>query len=306
MSVSFPYFSVIIPTRNEEKDILKTLSAIAANSFSDYEVLVVDASMDHTPDVIRGFNDPRFRLLAQNNRDGRCGARNQGIRMASGEVVIILNADVMIPPDFLARLKKHYDEGADYVIVDSTVENRQHPFGAMVEAEHRYLYHSNREIVNWCEGYSCRRQCALEVGLFPEGFVVPICAGEDAVFSERIAKSFRRKEDLELVVKHSVPEDLTVFWSQRIGRGEGCSQRQLLLEKWSFAQMLFDGCCWSLKSFLWIFLFFPIVQYSCKLAAQVPPIKFYQLIWPIFLSRTAHEIGRWKGFVRLRRFPLNQ
>ena len=229
MNTSTPFFSIIIPTQNEAKDILMTLSSIRANQFCDYEVLVVDASTDDTPKTVGQFGDPRFRVLAQDNRDGRCGARNQGIRAARGEVVVILNADVRLPTDFLSRLKTHYDNGADYVIVDSTVENRHHPFGAMVEAEHRYLYRSGRETVNWCEGYSCRRRCALEAGLFPEKQKVPICAGEDAVFGEEIAKRFRRVTDMSLVVTHAVPQDFKTFWSQRIGRGEGVANA---------------ACCW--------------------------------------------------------------
>ncbi len=302
MNPSSPFFSIVIPTRNESEDILKTLISIRENSYTDYEVLIVDASEDHTPNIVQNFGDPRFHLLKQDNRDGRCGARNQGIRIAKGEVVVILNADVRLPNDFLERIKIHYDNGADYVIVDSAVENKQHPFGAMVEAEHHYLYKSGRETVNWCEGYSCRRRCALEVGLFPEGFVVPICAGEDAVFGERMAQRFRRKEDFQLIVKHSVPEDLSIFWSQRIGRGEGCSQRQLLLEKRSFTRAFLDGLRWSLKSVLWISLFFPMLRYTSRLKFYVPQMKFYRLIQPIFLSRLGHEIGRWKGLFLLLRF----
>jgi hypothetical protein len=166
----------------------------------------------------------------------------------------------------------------------------------MVEAEHHYLYTSRREPTNWCEGYSCRRRCALEVGLFPEGLSVPICAGEDAVFGERMAARFKRAEDAELMVSHEVPEDLEIFWDQRIGRGEGSSQRRILLDRWTFGQVLSEGILWTVKSIAWVILFFPMFRYAEKLATHLPQISARKLLWPVFLSRVAHEIGRWKGF----------
>jgi len=294
-----PFFSVVIPTRNESRDILATLHSIRANPFSDYEVLVVDASTDDTPPMVQNFGDPRVRLLKQNNRDGRCGARNQGIRDAVGEVVVILNADVRLPTDFFSRLKAHYDKGADYVIVDSTVENWKHPFGAMVEAEHRFYYQSGREAVNWSEGYSCRRRCAMEAGLFPEGLVVPVCAGEDAIFGAKIARNCKRAEDDELVVPHAVPEDFFTFWSQRVGRGKGCSQRLLLLDHWTMGRTFRDALLWSLKSMLWITLLFPMIRHAQKLHRLLPEVSTSRMVWPVFLSRLGHEIGRWQGLIEL-------
>lgn len=291
-----PFFSIVIPTRNEELDILKTLKSICENSEEDFEVLVVDASSDKTPQAVQNFGDQRVRLLPQSNRDGRCGARNQGIQEARGEVVVILNADVRMENHFLEKLRRHYEGPVDYVVVDARVENLAHPFGAMVEAEHHYLYKSGREIENWCEGYSCRREAALKAGLFPSGFVVPICAGEDAVFADNVAKSARRKEDFSLVVEHAIPEDFATFWSQRIGRGQGCSQRRILLDGWSIEKTFRDGRWWTIKSFFWIALLFPMVRYAFRLAPHSPKVGPLRLIWPIFLHRLAHEIGRWKGY----------
>ncbi len=304
MNEHSPYFSIIIPTRNEAGDILETLKAIRGNADDDYEVLVVDASRDRTPEVVRGFGDPRFHLVPQNNRDGRCGARNQGIRMARGEVVVILNADVRPSADFLARLRPHYVAGADYVIVNSRVENWRHPFGAMIEAEHRYLYRSEKEVVNWCEGYSCRRSCALAAGLFPEKLPVAICAGEDAVFGENVAKHFHRAEDMSLVISHVVPEDFQTFWAQRIGRGEGCAQRCALLDHWPLRRVFCDGVVWSVKSLFWILLLFPWFRYASRLRRELPEASLWGLAWALLLSRLGHEIGRWKGFFHLGRLDF--
>lgn len=302
--MSVPFFSIVIPTRNEAEDILPTLESIRANTNGDFEAIVVDASSDRTPDVVRGFGDSRFRLLPQDNRHGRCGARNQGIRAARGEVVVILNADVRLPCDFLERLKGHYERGADYVIVEARVENVRHPNGAMVAAEHIHLYREGRETVNWCEGYSCRTRCAIEAGLFPEGYPVPICAGEDAVFGENMARRFCRVDDPGIVVTHSVPEDFATYWEQRVGRGRGCAQRQAFIDRVPVERILRDALWWSFKGAAWVLLGLPLLRYARQLHRAYPAMQARRLLWPILISRIGHEVGRWKGYLEISRLPV--
>jgi glycosyltransferase involved in cell wall biosynthesis len=298
-----PFFSIVIPTRNEAEDILATLEAIRANTDGDFETLVVDGSDDETPNVVRNFGDPRFRLAPQDNRDGRCGARNQGIRMARGEVVVILNADVRLPSDFLGRLRAHYAAGADYVIVDSRVENAQHPFGFLVEAIHQSLYREGREKVDWCEGYSCRRRSALESGLFPVGLPVPMCAGEDAVFGQNMAAKFRRAEDWRMVVPHKVPETWRGFWGTRSEKGRGVPQRRAWIEGWSRGKIVDESLWWLGKSLLWFLLGIPWLSRARRLAAGLAERKkeWPRLIVPLLFDRFAHEVGRWQGVVMIFR-----
>jgi glycosyltransferase involved in cell wall biosynthesis len=292
-----PFFSIIIPTRNEEEDILATLRSIQENTWKDFEVLVVDASKDRTPEIVKNFGDPRFKLIAQDNRDGRCGARNQGILMAQGHVTIILNADVRLTTDFLDRIKSHYNQGAEYLIIDSKVENMEHPFGFMVEAIHQTLYREGLETVDWCEGYSCLKRCAIESGLFPTGLPVPMCAGEDAIFGQNMARKFKRAEDWSIFVPHRVPETWKGFWGTRSEKGRGIPQRRAWIEGWSFNKILFESLWWSIKTFLWLILLFPWILKAKALAASIPERKHQwpKLIPPILFDRIVHEIGRWQG-----------
>lgn len=294
---SSPFYSIVIPTRNEAEDILATLESIRVNTDGSFEVLVVDASTDRTPEIVRGFGDPRFRLVPQDNRDGRCGARNQGIRAARGEVVVILNADVRLPQDFLARVRKHYEGGVDYLIVDSRVENSSHPNGFLVEAIHQRLYREGRETVDWCEGYSCRRQCAIDSGLFPVGLPVPMCAGEDAIFGQNMAAKFRRGEDWGVCVPHRVPETVRGFWGTRAEKGRGVPQRRAWIEGWGRGRILRESAWWLLKSLLWFVLLFPWILKARHLAAAVPGRggEWPRLIRPLLFDRFAHEVGRWQG-----------
>jgi GT2 family glycosyltransferase len=87
-----PRFSVIIPAYNRAGTIGAALDSVFAQSFGDYEVIVVDdGSTDETPEVVARFG-PRVRLVRQANR-GQGTARNTGIAHATGEYVTFLDSD---------------------------------------------------------------------------------------------------------------------------------------------------------------------------------------------------------------------
>lgn len=60
-------FSIVVPTYNEERDIASTLDRLVALDWSDYEVLVVDDSIDRTPDIVLTYADQGVRLIRPEN-----------------------------------------------------------------------------------------------------------------------------------------------------------------------------------------------------------------------------------------------
>ena len=217
-------FSIVIPTHNEANDIANTLDALLRLEYPDYEILVVDDSSDATPQIIRWYSQVRY--LRQTRGRGRAAARNEGILQASGDVVVILNADVILPPDFLTRLVRHYHNGADYVLVENRVLHTDRLLPRYMEAQHRLHYGPETRVeMNWTEGFSCRREAALQVGLFPEGKGVTLVAGEDGWFGEHLqAQGFCKVFDRTLVAAHIAPARLNEFFRQRVGRGRGSGQ----------------------------------------------------------------------------------
>ncbi len=88
-----PRVSVVIPLYQTERYIAEALRSVLAQSFDDFEVVVVDdGSTDNGPAIVRRFNDRRIRLVTQSNR-GLAGARNTGIREACGTYIAFLDAD---------------------------------------------------------------------------------------------------------------------------------------------------------------------------------------------------------------------
>jgi glycosyltransferase involved in cell wall biosynthesis len=234
--------SIIIPTYNEADDICETLEALIALEYKDKEIIVVDASQDETPQIVRSYSTKQVNLITQSRGKGRAAARNEGILAARGEIVIILNADVRLPRDFIQRILRHYEAGADYVLVESRVTNLESSIARYLQAMHEWQYPPRPEIeanMNWTEGFSCKREAALAVGGIPEGDLVPLLAGEDGWFGENLAAArFRKVFDRSILVTHVMPPDIKTFWRQRAGRSQGMVQIWAMQHHWSLRKIV--------------------------------------------------------------------
>lgn len=95
-----PQFSAIIPAFNSAATIAETLESVLAQTFLDFEIVVVDdGSTDDTALILERYTD-RITLVTQKNR-GLSGARNAGVRAASGRWLALLDADDTWTPDKL-------------------------------------------------------------------------------------------------------------------------------------------------------------------------------------------------------------
>jgi N-acetylglucosaminyl-diphospho-decaprenol L-rhamnosyltransferase len=108
-----PLISLIIVTYNSAALLPECLAAIASTTYSNYEMLVVDnASSDGTPQLVAERN-PRVRLLPNSENIGFGRACNQGARAANGELLVFLNPDVAVTPDWLSILARHMADQPD-------------------------------------------------------------------------------------------------------------------------------------------------------------------------------------------------
>jgi chlorobactene glucosyltransferase len=106
----WPRVSVVIPARNEERDLERTLAAHARSDYPRLEVIVVDdRSTDRTGEIARRFEerDPRFRAICgAEPPDGWLGkphALHEGALAATGEWLLFADADVVYGPDVIRR-----------------------------------------------------------------------------------------------------------------------------------------------------------------------------------------------------------
>ena len=114
-----PSVSIKIPAYNAAEYIRECVDSILAQSFKDYELILVnDGSTDSTNDILKEYacSDSRMRVLQQKN-SGQSVARNNGLRHATGRFVVFVDSDdYMASPDALARMCHVIDESeADFV-----------------------------------------------------------------------------------------------------------------------------------------------------------------------------------------------
>ena len=213
-----PLMSIVIPSRNEAEDIAVTLDCILAMDYPRKEVIVVDDSTDDTPSIVKGFTGRGVRLVHRDsNSNGCCGARNHGMKLAQGEIIVLMNADDRPSADFLRRLAQHYENGADYVIVRSKAMNQENIWGKLIAArETQHLSLSAR--AEWSEGFSCRRDAAESVGYIPGDFPIPFC--RDWRFGATLnGAGYKKHVDTSIEMGHVVPGRFASFWGNRVWRG---------------------------------------------------------------------------------------
>jgi len=123
--------SVIVPCFNEEAvlpQLFKRLGAAAMTWGVDYEVLCVDdGSRDHTWQLLKQQHtaDPRWRGLSFARNFGHQTAVSAGLFHATGDAVIIIDADLQDPPEEVARLLAKWREG--FEVVFATRKKRRDP-----------------------------------------------------------------------------------------------------------------------------------------------------------------------------------
>ena len=192
-------FSVIIPLYNKAPYIEKALQSVMAQSFTDYEIIVVDdGSKDESATIAEKtlveFSLPN-KLIRQENA-GVSVARNNGVAQSQGDYLCFLDADDWWAPTFLEEMSGLIDEfpdagiyGTNYTIVNETKhKTRIAPIGVEPGFEKGYI--------NYCQVYAktlampltsisvaIPRDVFKDAGGFPNG----IKLGEDFLLWIRIA-----------------------------------------------------------------------------------------------------------------------
>lgn len=108
-------FSIIVPLYNKESYVQKALESVFSQTYTDYEVIVIDdGSTDNSLEVVRGLKieDRRLMILTQSN-SGVAAARNNGVAKSKGEYLCFLDADDWWKPTFLEEMDRLINEYPD-------------------------------------------------------------------------------------------------------------------------------------------------------------------------------------------------
>jgi glycosyltransferase involved in cell wall biosynthesis len=112
-----PLVSVIVPARDEERDIRRTVTALLAQTYPALEVIVVDdRSTDATPAILAELaaGDPRLLVVKGDEPPpgwlGKPAALHRGSLQARGELLLFMDADILYAPDAIAAAVSYIEE----------------------------------------------------------------------------------------------------------------------------------------------------------------------------------------------------
>lgn len=113
--------SVIIPCFNSQKYLEASLSAALKNS--PHEIIVVDdCSTDNSVEIIRRFP---VTLLQNETNKGPVVSRNRGAKRATGDILLFLDADAELAPDYAQKIAEFFDQQPQAGIVSGKILERQ-------------------------------------------------------------------------------------------------------------------------------------------------------------------------------------
>ena len=117
--MSKPLVSIIMPAYNRGYMIEVAISSVLAQSFDNWELLIIDnSSTDNTVDIIKGKTDKRIKLFNTNNFGIVNKSRNIGLKQARGDFIALLDTDDSWEPQKLQRSLDELQKGFDVVYHD--------------------------------------------------------------------------------------------------------------------------------------------------------------------------------------------
>ena len=327
----YPSVSIIIPCRNEEEFLGKCLDSIVANDYpkDKYEVLIIDGmSGDGTRKIIRDYiqKNSFIKLLDNPKRMVPC-ALNVGIKSASGEIIIRMDAHATYENDYISKCVRYLNEyNADNVggamvtlsrdntfIGKAIITTLTHPFGI---GNNSCRTGSNKpKCVDtlFCGCY--KREVFDKIGLFNEDLV----RSQDIEFNKRLTKAGGK-----ILL---VPEIVSYYYAQSkfksFVKSNFCNGAWIIIPfmysniiplSWRhlipivFVISLISTAVFSFffQAFLWLFLFISgsyllaNLYFSVKIAVEKKVLRYIFIMPVIFASlHITYGVGSLWGLLRI-------
>lgn len=182
-----PLVSIIVPVYNAEKYLHRCIDSILAQTFTDWELLLIDdGSKDASGRICDEYaaKDERIRVFHKEN-GGVSSARNLGLDHAEGEWIAFVDSDDWVSKDYLEELVKHSD--TDLVVADFVIEGEENwnenlPVGKWQSKDLSGIIENSiawtRFVAPWCK--------LLKKSLIGQNrFYVELTTQEDALFMFR-------------------------------------------------------------------------------------------------------------------------
>jgi glycosyltransferase involved in cell wall biosynthesis len=243
-----PTVSIIIPLYNAERFIAETINSVLKQSYSDWELIVIDdGSKDASAKIAEGFlTDKRINYYHQSN-SGVSVARNNGISKAKGKYIAFLDADDTWRSDNLElKISVLQNELIDFVFSDAelidenSISKNEFLTGTDIESLKHYLLWDTTVIPGPCSNLIIKRKCFEEGLRFDPAFST--AADQDLCFNlcskyngKRIAQPLWQYR----ILGNSMSRNIAVMEKDHIGVYKKAAENGL------FRSFVFKQKCFS-------------------------------------------------------------
>ncbi len=108
-----PKISIITVSYNSEKTIESTILSVIEQDYPNIEYIIIDgASEDNTMSIVNKYKDKITKVISEKD-NGISDAFNKGIKLATGEIICMINSDDLLLPNVLSKVAKEFDGIAD-------------------------------------------------------------------------------------------------------------------------------------------------------------------------------------------------
>ena len=293
-------FSLLIASKNEEKDIHLAIDSSLNQDYENFEVIIIDDSTDKTKEVIAKYNNSKLKIF-DGDGEGCCQARNKGLSKCQGDIVVFLTADTRIRKNYISSLSKIYqDNSVDIVMNRSFSFNLESVYSRFIEMQYRLEEKNKKFDPLTTQGYSVRLKPALEVGGI-DGGKYPYNFCRDWTLVKKMQENGCKKiVNTDLVVDHKSPDNFEEYWNVRKTRGLMSAYQPYYLFNKSIIYLI---CKFFIKSLLIIFkniLFIPVLIKIFKMVIiSKNSTDCFGFYYAYILQDISFIFGEWQGLCNI-------
>lgn len=207
-----PFFTVVIPLFNKEKSIEATLNSVLDQTFTDFDVIVIDdASTDCSYSVAVSFASSKINIIQHKTNQGLSATRNTGIKNAEANFIAFLDADDIWEVNFLQKiftLTRKFPEAklfaTNYLEIYSNSIALSPKTNIKNENIIQNFFESSLCQPIYCPSSLCLEKSVFErIGLYDE----QITFGEDVDFNIRANHTFKLAYSADPLVKYAMESE---------------------------------------------------------------------------------------------------
>ena len=199
------FISAVIPVRDGGEYISRCIQALNESTYENFEVIVVDdASTDNTAEICLKAG---VKITTLDTQSGPAAARNRGASEAQGDIILFIDADVVVRPDTLEQISKAFTDNPDISAVFGSYDDK--PDAQDFTSQYRNLLHhyihqrAKREAKTFWTGCGAiRKEVFDKLGGFDE-LRHPIPSMEDIELGLRMSEQgYKTILEKNIQVKH--------------------------------------------------------------------------------------------------------